>query len=221
MKHLNRILVAVAAIGFATSAFAQDNVVNTPHNLSSTGAVNNFYVADTDEVCVFCHTPHAADISIGVALWNKGPTGAIYTMYSSSTMDMAVALAPANESMACLTCHDGTVAMDTLVNAPGSGNYTLGGANMAWTWTAGTELLTGVANVATDLSNDHPIGITYDNTLDTAFNSIAAVTGAGIRLFTGNTVECASCHNPHEGNLPTFYRVTNAGSAMCTACHMK
>lgn len=43
--------------------------------------------------------------------------------------------------------------------------------------------------------------------------------------YTGQTaaepfVECASCHDPHTTNS-TFLRVSNAGSAVCLACHIK
>ena len=33
-------------------------------------------------------------------------------------------------------------------------------------------------------------------------------------------VECASCHDPHSENT-TFLRISNAGSAVCLACHTK
>ena len=35
-------------------------------------------------------------------------------------------------------------------------------------------------------------------------------------------VECASCHDPHEGGgSPHFMRIDNANSAVCLACHLK
>ena len=38
--------------------------------------------------------------------------------------------------MACLTCHDGTQAMDNILNAPGVGGFTTGGGSngLAYTW---------------------------------------------------------------------------------------
>jgi predicted CXXCH cytochrome family protein len=33
-------------------------------------------------------------------------------------------------------------------------------------------------------------------------------------------VECASCHDPHSGQ-PLFLRQSNAGSALCLACHIR
>jgi len=77
-------------------------------------------------------------------------------------------------SLACLSCHDGTQAMDNILNAPGSGGYdsTGGGTNgRSYTWTspsgrvdANGKLGNGggfIAALGTDLTNDHPIGIDY------------------------------------------------------------
>jgi len=71
--------------------------------------------------------------------------------------------------VACLSCHDGTQAMDNIINAPGSGGYDItgGGTNgLGYTWAgnvtaAGLMSTATVANLGTDLSNDHPIGIEY------------------------------------------------------------
>ena len=35
------------------------------------------------------------------------------------------------------------------------------------------------------------------------------------------SVECASCHDPHTDANPTFLRVSNTGSGVCLACHVK
>jgi predicted CXXCH cytochrome family protein len=226
MKHLTRIASALLAAAFVLPALAADDVTNTVHNLSTTAstAARTYYVTTgTDEVCVFCHTPHAGNTKVGVALWNKGTPAGPYTMYSSSTLDMTIAGSPQGVSLACLSCHDGTLALDNMINGPGSGHYTASGASQAYTWNSTNTLSSGVASLGTDLSNDHPISITYDNTVDTAFNSAASVTAAGLPLYgaSSDQVECATCHNPHEATLPTFYRMDNAGSAMCTTCHIK
>jgi predicted CXXCH cytochrome family protein len=57
---------------------------------------------------------------------------------------------------------------------------------------------------------------------DMALYTRAAGSGSG---YTGQTnpepfVECASCHDPHTTNA-TFLRISNAGSAVCLACHVK
>ncbi len=150
----------------------------TKHNLGSGGTVSGQNkTTGTDEVCVFCHTPHAADSSAAVPLWNKQlPSGSSYTTYASlgsTTLDGQV-LAVGSVSLACLSCHDGTQAMDNIINAPGPGGYsaTGGGANgLAWSWNAlggrvdaDGKLVNAadtLAMLGTDLKNDHPIGVQY------------------------------------------------------------
>jgi hypothetical protein len=172
-------LACAATLLVATSAHSQTPTVGiytTKHNLGSTSAAGNNRVSDTAEVCVFCHTPHGADNSFPASppLWNKSiPTTATYTLYNtafSSSIDGQV-LAAGSVSVACLSCHDGTQAMDNIINSTGSGNYDLtgggvNGLNYSWTSPGATvnaqgRLIAGVASIGADLTNDHPIGIEY------------------------------------------------------------
>ena len=108
------------------------DVSNSNHNLSRTDAEGITTVAPggTNEVCVFCHTPHFSNADIVDApLWNRMSSGAVYTPYSSSTMDTTPGQ-PTGNSVACLSCHDGTVALDALVNAPGRGVGTQQGTSL-------------------------------------------------------------------------------------------
>jgi hypothetical protein len=181
----------VASAGLCTALFllastpASAQINTTKHNLGSNSTQTNKVTgttADTGtaEVCVFCHTPHGADVTTPNAppLWNKRlATGATYTTYANlntPSTDGEI-LAVGSISVACLSCHDGAQAMDNIINAPGSGRYdTTGGgaAGLGYTWTgnvltdgrmAPTVALGGVnvANLTGDLSNDHPIGIEY------------------------------------------------------------
>lgn len=159
--------------------FAYAAIANTKHNLGTSSSVGNNQTNATGEICVFCHTPHAANTNVKAPLWNKALPSNTYTVYSSSTMDAAVGQ-PGGISLACLSCHDGTQAMDNVVNAPGSGGYNSAGARMAGTWTgsrvgAGTGIMTNgggfVAALGTDLSNDHPIGIKYCGNASTGSNA--------------------------------------------------
>lgn len=170
-------LMAMAISLCAGSALAA--IADTKHNLGSgAGPAGRNQVSDTAEICVFCHTPHGADVNAPAPLWNKrlGAAGApagggSYKTYATlQTPSLDGAVAPVGSiSMACLSCHDGTQAMDNIINAPGSGGVLAdGGGNdgRAYTWTgsgvnAAGRLSGGVALLGTDLSNDHPIGIQY------------------------------------------------------------
>ena len=160
---------AVIAAVFSGSAMAASGITNTKHNLTSTGTGPNKQ-STTDQICVFCHTPHGSDTSSPVPLWNKklNVTGAVYTTYdqlNTSTLNGAV-LSVGSVSLACLSCHDGTQAMDNIINAPGSGgfNATGGGATgIGMTWNSGSKTLAPgpIPMLGTDLRDDHPIGIEY------------------------------------------------------------
>lgn len=190
IRPVSRTWFAAMAAMFALFAVpATAGIANTKHNLSPSSAVgNNKVTAGTDELCVFCHTPHAADTTAPVPLWNKslGTLGG-YTTYAtlnSGSIDGQI-LAVGSISLACLSCHDGTQAMDNVINAPGSGGYdvTGGGTNgLGYTW-SGTRVdaagklinaTNSLAMLGQDLSNDHPIGIHYCGGGPNAANASAA-----------------------------------------------
>ncbi|MCU7796111.1 MAG: cytochrome c3 family protein [Candidatus Thiodiazotropha sp. (ex Myrtea spinifera)] len=190
---------------FGTAAIA--DIVGTSHDLTSnTTVLTN---AGNTQVCAYCHTPHDASATNSTTpLWNHEDTQATYTMYSSPSLDMTIAGSPAGVSLACLSCHDGTVAADQLLNYPsgvnGPGIFTVGG-------------------LGTDLSNDHPISLTYNVTQDADFVAPVGSQVNGLQLFggTGDQVECGTCHSVHDNTNEPFLRMSNAGSALCLACHVK
>lgn len=201
MKKLTQTAIVLASMAVSGLSFAA-SIVGSGHDLGGNNANDN------QQICVYCHTPHNA--STAAPLWNRSlPTGP-YTMYSSPTLDMTIAASPQGTSLACLSCHDGSIAVDQLLNFPPG----MSSNNV--------QIDAGV-NFGTDLSNDHPVSITYDHTLDTDF--VAAVGGqvGGLQLFGAGAdqVECASCHLVHDPAISPFLRVSNAGSAMCLSCHVK
>src|SRR4029450_4140194 len=86
------------------------------------------------------HTPHGSDITAPVPLWNKQLPTSTYQTYAqlnSSPIDGTI-LPAGSGSPACLSCHDGTQAMDNIINAPGSGGYQANGGGaggLAYGWT--------------------------------------------------------------------------------------
>ena len=110
-----------------------EDVRSTLHNLGSSNPIAGSNIGtgsnSTTEVCVFCHTPHGADkANAGSApLWNRHmPDTTNYTMYTAPNFDAATSAAPVGVSLACLSCHDGTIALDALINGPGSGAFFVG-----------------------------------------------------------------------------------------------
>lgn len=234
MTTLIKIIGSVAALVAlsSVSAYASSNITSTKHNLSSTstGTIKAAAGDNNDEICVYCHTPHAANTAfVGAPLWNKASPGGAFTMYGTTVGGTTGDATPNSPSMACLSCHDGVSAINSMVNAPGSGGYVALGANVKFGATAaGTAyaMPAGVTNLGIDLRNDHPVSISYDTTkagLKATTTALTSWAGAATiaDLLRNSKVECGSCHDPHEANNGTFLRVANAGSALCIGCHAK
>lgn len=195
------------------SAFAL-SIAGSNHDLSTTNT-DPAAGLHLDGICIYCHSPHNALTGMAAPLWNRTTYTATYTMYTSDTINMTIQSKPDAYSAACLSCHDGVQALDSLINTP------YGYVDSA---TAGTDAFISWGEVGTNLSNDHPISVVYDTTADTAFYDINTVETAGLPLFTGtgvNQVECATCHMVHDDVNGYFLRLPNTASALCLTCHIK
>jgi predicted CXXCH cytochrome family protein len=113
----------------------------------------------------------------------------------------------------CLSCHDGTVAVD---NFGGRAN--------------GTEFVAGVFLIGTDLRDDHPVSFVYDAALASVDGGLRnpTLSSSGLGgtidddMLLGNKLQCASCHDVHNGSgLPRLLVKSNAASALCLTCHCK
>ncbi len=217
-------LLIIATVIFATAGLATaQTVVGTDHDLSATGPGAQTNVA---RVCVFCHTPHQATAAGGQdPLWNHELSAhAAYGVYASNTLNADMTGAEIGGAVAgtaavsnlCMSCHDGTVAVHTLYNDPNEvASVTIaagGNVNAA-------GMMTGTPNVGTDLTNDHPVNFTYDVNL--AVSDGGLVNPPPAALLNGGTVQCSSCHDPHDNTFAPFLTMSNTASALCTACHLK
>lgn len=144
MKRLTLGVLALAASLLLAADFSQaasvssypagalaNGVATSRHNLGSLGRV--IRSTGTTEICVFCHTPHHANQTNGLApLWNRGTqTPGSYTAYGT-TLGGSTISTVGGASLACLSCHDGVTTFDTLVNAPGKGGINPGGFDLNW-----------------------------------------------------------------------------------------
>lgn len=264
----SKIALVAAATAALVSTGAMAAVLGSKHDLSATGAgQSQAQTTATTEVCVFCHTPHGSDVGVSAPLWNKALPSTTYQRYSSlgtATLDGAE-VAVGSVSLACLSCHDGSQAMDVVLNAPGSGGYNAAGAEISAT-EIGAMTGTPIPNLGADLRNDHPVSIAYAggactgttadcdpglaatgdpdftlaqyqsiNSNDAWWVDTAAGTGNQrdktdmilyARDFSGTngpSVECGSCHDPHEdaARPVSFLRIANDNSDVCLACHIK
>ncbi len=221
---------------------------NSPHNFSQR-AWNNVN-GDKNTVCSVCHTPHNADPTTG-PLWNHTPISAVgWTMYAngvspggSMASGYVAPTAPNPSSLACLSCHDGSIA----VNAYGG---TVNGT---------PEFVTNgaaISQLTKNLTHSHPISFNYQTlvgngptqdkwlwpvgnaVLTPDANSPGFVPGnnmsvQGFLLDSQGNVECTSCHDVHNQvgspydlvNNPHLVKINGTaggvGSLLCRSCHNK
>jgi len=165
-----------------------ENIKITKHNLSITG-LGQTHSGTQTEMCVFCHTPHGSSptgSTIKAPIWNRNlnyQTTTGYVMYDQTwsfsfegTLNDPTPK-PTGYSRLCLSCHDGTIAIGSVINKPGSGGFMgfapstdqLGIGTMATQPGAiGAGVTTGDTRVlGTNLQNDHPISFKFDTTLAT------------------------------------------------------
>lgn len=207
------------ACGMASMSTFAGTIAGSAHDFSDGELWNT-----TGEICVVCHAPHNnGNIIANAPLWNHQiDLGAAYNMYQGFDVDGAMGAAPGGVSLLCLSCHDGTLALDAF-----------GGAAPA----PGTKL-TGNLSLGLELGDDHPISVAYSpgtaagqdaelNPVTTGFTFADTTLGTIADLLDGaSQVQCSSCHDVHNtktSGLPgnKLLVIDNAGSALCTTCHAK
>ncbi|MEN8262925.1 MAG: cytochrome c3 family protein [Nitrospirota bacterium] len=213
MKKILIVLIAmVSMVAFVSMANAAD-IANSAHDFSTGGTGQGQSLNTSGEICNTCHVPHAPSNAADGPLWDHDVTTATFTPYADpqSTIDatdLSATVGPV--SKLCLSCHDGTVSIDAF-----------GGG-------AGSTTITGTALIGNDLSNDHPVSFSYTAAVATSDGeltsplSVDEVTAGGLPLFQGTgQMECATCHNAHDGAATAFLRVPNVNSDLCKTCHVK
>ena len=203
MKRRALASVTLVAYFAAFASMTHAEIAGSDHDFSGAGWSQG-------QICIVCHTPHNADTSaVGAPLWNHEVSTATYTLYSSPTLDATVSQ-PAGASKLCLSCHDGTVAIDSF------------GGN------TGSVMISGDKLIGTDLTGSHPISFTYDASLAVTDGGLydpgTASSGLGGTitedLLFDDSLECASCHDVHNSaDNDDLLRINNAGSALCLTCH--
>ena len=210
------------------------DIANTKHNFSAapgfsttlpTGQTREMRAQSEVQICVFCHTPHAATTP-GAPLWNRQLPTTQYTVYgsniqgsSTSSFDATISQ-PNGVSKLCLSCHDGTMAVGAVNVLNGTNQHpdiqmTTSNGHIP----PGQGVTTGFTRyLGTNLTNDHPISVVYDQNLVAVDGEMRSPQANGIfirsvtpgrpatdqvqleatsQTNTGGLVQCNSCHDPH------------------------
>jgi len=246
------ILAALSVWGQVESLAAPLTNLNNKHNLSSSATHGGPQAqppgaGGTDQICIFCHTPHSATPES--TLWSRpDPNTAVFPLYGNPLVikgDYSGAPANAQDhsqykndgsvtypngaTRMCLSCHDGATAIGILND--GTSIAMLGGQN----------LVTGQAVI--DLSTSHPVSFVYDNVVLGDINVTAksgdyrlppSGDGVDAPLDGKDRMQCTTCHDPHnDTNLDSlglpFWRHTtlvdsgtysNVYEELCGQCHI-
>ena len=184
------------------------------------------------QICQPCHTPHAATVVdpttgalLGGPLWNHTLSTATYTLYQTNgTATPGTTLAPTpvtgavdQTSKLCLSCHDGTVALDSFAGPSG-----IGGKG-----TAG--VMGGPMMLGTDLSTNHPIGAAapwptnsavfgvVGGFVDSKYRAIAALANGSITAGPGNTGSGGTTAG--QAIMPLSQMADGTLAVGCVSCH--
>jgi predicted CXXCH cytochrome family protein len=219
---MKKLFTLIFVLAMAQVSFGQisSNLDGTAHDFSG-----DAWATSNAERCNVCHTPHNA-LSANGPLWNHVESAVSnYTLYDSPTLQAADLGDPTGASKLCMSCHDGTVAIDAF-----GGNATPS-IQIAATANVGGGTLGGTTG---DLSNDHPVSFTYGSVLwglddelqdpQTATTSIGGTIEDDLLFGTDSglkTMECATCHDVHGTGNSFLLRISNANSDLCLTCHIK
>lgn len=134
------------------------------HNLSSANTGVTYHAtgastADT-QICIFCHTPHNANVAEQAPLWNRAFSTQTFQRYTGSATfkikNLAVAqygpgAQPNGSSKLCLSCHDGVSKMSAILRG---GPITMN-----------TDVITGLSSFKPSTNKmrygHHPVSFVY------------------------------------------------------------
>jgi len=223
------------------------DIANTKHNFSAggpatlpSGQQREVKASSEMQICVFCHTPHAAEPTQG-PLWNRELSSATYNTYVSGSLDSGRPglnpLAdpqplpqPNGVSKLCLSCHDGTLAIGAVNVLNGSFTDRSGvtediqmtGTGPGGTMAPGEGVSTGFTRyLGTDLTNDHPISVRFDANLaqvdgEMRFPSVEeSIVVRGVDPWPVNPGQTKTEYIHLEADPGT----TTGGLVQCNSCH--
>lgn len=238
MKKLTVLLTLGVGMALMPSV-SKATIVGSGHDFTSTGgyalaATNGLarfvWGGETntyENPCQVCHIPHKSQAAATshAPLWNHKLSANTYLTYdqagsaSFNALGLSVTL---GSSVACLSCHDGSVAINQTAGYTGTKTNALNGAAV-FAPSFAVEAIGG-----TDLTKMHPIGVSYTAALaaDSDLNPISGTVMPKMLKGTTKSVECASCHDIHRtiGASATVSHeliVDLNGGQLCLTCHNK
>lgn len=236
---MKKILILTLAILLVAASVSFALIAGSRHDLTASA----YYSGGAVSACQYCHTPHLRTNPVvdGAPLWNRTqtlPGSGSYTLYGNgTTLSGTTVNQPGANSKTCLSCHDGTIGLGDILVGTDSTISGTEATGTAVTIVSGrlvdgaTNAVTGrVPGLGTDLRQEHPVGVVYNSaTVGPGLNSSVGasapwnIAGKKWRLYGGGngtgTVECGSCHDPHNTTAGEQPFLKDTLNTMCTDCH--
>jgi len=226
---MKKVLALVAAVGIVSAAtvVSAATIVNSKHDLSN-GSTNSLYnTGSTTQICVFCHAPHNANLSL--PLWNRTNPTSTFILYQGQNManqSFSNNFTADSTSLFCMSCHDGVTSISAVHNAGVIESNAATASAKVHTAKVGAFYNGAIGNtggnLGTDLSKTHPINfrVTNDNQADLNYASpatfmgpVAAATATATGVASGVTYPLFKSSG-NGGN-----RVSASDYLECGSCH--
>lgn len=215
------LLTLVLVVSTTLAKSPKSAIIGSAHDLRSTFNGASF------TACSFCHVAHKtgdAPVGPGALLWNHTMSSVTsYGVYQSDSFnglqtDISDVAGKDVVSSLCLSCHDGTVAINSWYEPVTGANFQ--------PLPMGTTFMPQDTRIR-DLTKTHPVNFTYSAALAQKAgmlvpNSTTSVDAAGEVPLFGGKMQCATCHDPHNGTSGIFVQSFPAQSSgtFCTYCHL-
>ena len=188
--------------------------------------------------CQVCHIPHkaAAYNAANAPLWNHAVATNATTKYitydnaGSATFNaLGLGSLTLGASVACLSCHDGSIAVNQSYGKSTFNGNGGAGTNISSfaieTFNPATGKFDGTGN---SLTRMHPIGVSYSAAVakNPDLNPVSSLPYSRMLRPPNGTVECSSCHDIHRtigasASISHNLIVDLNGGQLCLTCHNK
>jgi hypothetical protein len=220
-KQLRPVYIVLSAastlvLSIVFQASAVGPLVSKPgnkHNLSNANTDSSVkYRASGDaisnprgsQICIFCHTPHNANVSEQAPLWNRKFSNEAFQRYTGSTLFQIKNIptaqygSPNGSSKLCLSCHDGVLNLGAVNNGPAI--EMVGGSTPG--------VIEGLASFKASTNKmrygHHPVSFVYNAAVRDAINFVKTsyalpdFTRPEVKLDKQGRMQCTTCHDAHQ-----------------------
>ncbi len=212
------ILVLIVCQANAIAPGPKVSAAGNKHNLSASNTGVKYRAFDDpvnnprgQQICIFCHTPHSANVVGQTPLWNRKFSSETFQRYSGTALFQITKLAaaeygsgaqPNGSSKLCLSCHDGVANLGEVFSGQTiamAANSNLGDPNAI-------EGLASFKPSTNKMKNGHhPVSFVYTDAIATAINTGKSTATykmptvpPEVKLDKQGRMQCTTCHDAHQ-----------------------